>query len=489
MAYDNWKQYFDFSPIENNRTNGLCKLCHRNYKDKSGIYSNFLKHFKRVHRFEYDQLFNRDNAFLMEENGELNDTQTIFDLTNTKYKENRIVLSIAKNLIVRCNLPLNLVEKAAFRDFLKDCNFKFPCISSKKLKRTIIPSLVDIVRKRIQDVLSTTEYVTLTVDLWSDRRCRSFIGLTCHLIDERMIPQAYLIDFLRFKSPHNNEAIHQVTEEVLERFNIKRKVFRITTDNASSMIKAYKFGLSICDNEKSNDDCIHPMFDEAFTVDECDFDTLSNDIQRTDVQEGNFSESRNMGPIRISCFAHTIQLCVRDGLKNETQISRVLEKCRLVAKFSNQSSKIADILEELNKHIHKMNITRWNSEYLLIKSILALDKKDLALITKAMDYPVIFLCDDFKILEEMIEILEPFYEISIKCQSDTLVTASLVVPAIVHIIAHLRDTKETGSCVTKLVGQLQSSVEKRFSGILRRLNFEQVDNNEPFDDPLYFMAA
>ena len=116
MAYDNWKQYFDFTPIDKNRTNGLCKLCHRNYKDKTGIYSNFLKHFKRVHAYQYDQLFNRDNAFLMEENRELNDDQTLLDLTNMKYKENRIVLSIAKNLIVRCNLPLNLVEKPAFQE-------------------------------------------------------------------------------------------------------------------------------------------------------------------------------------------------------------------------------------------------------------------------------------------------------------------------------------------------------------------------------------
>ncbi|CAF1239913.1 unnamed protein product [Rotaria sordida] len=59
-----------------------------------------------------------------------------------------------------------------------------------------------------------------------------------------MSPQAYLIDFLRFKSPHTSENIQHMTEEVLERFDMKKKVFRIITDNASSMIKAYKFGLS-----------------------------------------------------------------------------------------------------------------------------------------------------------------------------------------------------------------------------------------------------
>ena len=41
--------YFEFSLADKNRTNGLCKLCHRNYKDLRGIHSNFLKHLKRKH--------------------------------------------------------------------------------------------------------------------------------------------------------------------------------------------------------------------------------------------------------------------------------------------------------------------------------------------------------------------------------------------------------------------------------------------------------
>ncbi|CAF3357860.1 unnamed protein product, partial [Rotaria sp. Silwood2] len=55
------------------------------------------------------------------------------------------------------------------------------------------------------------------------------------------MPQAYLIDFLRFKSPYASENIQQLAEEVLQRFNNKEKVFKITTDNVSSMIEAYNF--------------------------------------------------------------------------------------------------------------------------------------------------------------------------------------------------------------------------------------------------------
>lgn len=254
MSRENWRNYFDFSSLDKNRTNGLCRLCNQNYKDQNGIYSNFLKHLKRMHPLEYDQIFNRDDDCLADDRNDVDMDRAITDSTNTKYKENRINLSITKNLIIRCNLPLNLVENAAFRDFMKECHFKYEPVSSKRLKRDIIPSLTNKVRGKIHQTLNNTSYVTLTVDVWSDRRCRSFLGVTCHFIDDKMMPQAYLIDFLRFKSPHTGETIQQLTEEVLERFNIKKKVYKITTDNASSMIKAYKFGLCVSDDDGSADD-------------------------------------------------------------------------------------------------------------------------------------------------------------------------------------------------------------------------------------------
>jgi len=278
MARENWRRYFDFSPFDKNRTNGLCRLCNRNYKDQNGIFSNFLKHLKRIHPFEYDQIFARDEyECLTEENNVFGeDREAAADLTSTKYKQSRILLSIAKNLIIRCNLPLNLVENTAFRDFMKECNFKCEPVSTKKLKRDVIPLFTNKVLKTIHETLNTIHHVTLTIDVWSDRRCRSFLGITCHFIDNKMIPQAYLIDFLRFKSPHTSENIQQLTEEVLERFNIKDKVFKIITDNASSMIKAYKFGL--CVDEENDDDDDDVRDDQTKSM--ADTNSIFNDFNR-----------------------------------------------------------------------------------------------------------------------------------------------------------------------------------------------------------------
>lgn len=211
-------------------------------------------------------------------------------------------------------------------------------------------------------------------------------------------------------------------------------------------------------------------------------------IVKDDNQEHKYTFER-LNCLRVSCFAHTIQLCVRDGLKNESQVRRVLEKCHLLAQFSNDSTKMTDLLDDLQKHINKTNVTRWNSEYLLIKSILSVERKDIEVISKSIDNTVVFLNNDFIVMQETVDILEPFYEISVKCQSERIVTASLVVPAIVHLLSYLRAIKNAVKSTTKLVEELLSSIENRFSGIIHRLNFECIDSNEPFNDPVYFMAA
>ena len=135
------------------------------------------------------------------------------------------------------------MESVGFRDFAKGCIFKYEPVSVKKLKRDIIPSFMNNVLKTIHETLNSIKHSTLTIDEWSDRRCQSFLGITCHFIDDKMMPQSYLIGFVRMKSPHTAENIQQLTEDVLDRDDIKEKIFKIITDNASSMIKAYKFRL------------------------------------------------------------------------------------------------------------------------------------------------------------------------------------------------------------------------------------------------------
>jgi hypothetical protein len=205
--------------------------------------------------------------------------------------------------------------------------------------------------------------------------------------------------------------------------------------------------------------------------------------------ENNYEDDENSFQLRLPCFLHSLQLCIREGLKNSTYIPKVLKKCQTFSKISHKSSKIADALDDLNKRINRMNVTRWNSEFLLIKSIFSINRDDLDSISSLMENPIRFSNNDFTVLGEFIDILEPFFEISLKCQAEEVVTVSLVMPSIVHLLVHLRDIKNDLSICKKLVQQLEESLRKRFSGIINRLNLIDVTDYKNYGDPLYFMAA
>lgn len=214
------------------------------------------------------------------------------------------------------------------------------------------------------------------------------------------------------------------------------------------------------------------------------------DFHAIDTEEVNSCEDDpNNSSLRVSCFVHTLQLCVRDGLCNAPYVSKLLEKCHSVAKSAHKSSKIAELTESLEKSIHTANVTRWNSEYLLIKSIVAVGKSGLEAIARLMKKPVNFSKNDLIILDEIVQILEPFHEISVRCQAETAVTVSLVVPSITHLLGHLADMQRNVSFLIKLVRQLTAAIEKRFSGIVDRINQRAVADGSPFSDALYFIAA
>ena len=62
-----------------------------------------------------------------------------------------------------------------------------------------------------------------------------------------MEPQTYLLLHCDRLKSHTDEHIHETTEWILDRFNIKEKIYTILTDNASSIIKADQCGLSVDD--------------------------------------------------------------------------------------------------------------------------------------------------------------------------------------------------------------------------------------------------
>jgi hypothetical protein len=126
----------------------------------------------------------------------------------------------------------------------------------------------------------------------------------------------------------------------------------------------------------------------------------------------------------------------------------------------------------------------------MIKSIIAVGRKTIDEITDLIDDDELkFTQHDFIVLQEAVEILEPFAEITLRIQSESVVTISLVVPSIVHLIDHLKIIKPHMSLLTKTCEQLEQSINKRFAGIVKRLYQQNICPSDPYADPIYFICA
>jgi len=93
-------------------------------------------------------------------------------------------------------------------------------------------------------------------------------------------------------------------DEVVGRYGIQGKVKKVVCDNASSMKKAFDHSLPTMMAillAEANDS------DEEANVDNEEDDGI---LDVADDQEELFS----LCPQRVSCFAHTLQLVVKDGL-------------------------------------------------------------------------------------------------------------------------------------------------------------------------------
>lgn len=77
------------------------------------------------------------------------------------------------------------------------------------------------------------------------------------------------------------------------------------------------------------------------------------------------------------CFAHTLNLGVKDGIKAVCEIVRLLEKCSSIVSFFYYSTKATEKLKDMQKQLkvteHKLIQsveTRWNSAFYMLERLL-----------------------------------------------------------------------------------------------------------------------
>ena len=227
-------------------------------------------------------------------------------------------------------------------------------------------------------------------------------------------------------------------------FNINSKLTFIVTDSAANMLKAF----SLPGFETINE-CVH----ESDESDDDDSDCVFTEI--ADDETSQFYDDLSNISQHIPCFAHTIQLVIKDGFKEVHNIAKVLKKASTIVSFVKKSTIAADLLES-EKCLRSANITRWNSQLLMLRSILRIPEDKL----NSLD-TVHLSTYDRNILHDIVGILTPFETATHCIQGDRVVTSSMVVPCVRVLKKTLQSLSDKFS--SRFVTQLCSSLDKRLT--------------------------
>ncbi|CAF1254367.1 unnamed protein product [Didymodactylos carnosus] len=342
---------------------------------------------------------------------------------------------------------------------------KYSIISRRTITRDKIPKMYDAMLKKLKVICNNAEDVSVTLDLWSDRRLRSYMGVTLHTIIDKQ-NKSYLLSFLPLAGRHTGENLISEFEKILQFYSIQKKLVKLVTDNASNMIKAF-------------DKLILPGFEEYFKEEneevEYNGDSGSDKIN-DDLNEAIDEALMTIDFKRIPCFAHTLQLVVNDGIKNSAAVKSSLTKIAKIAKFSHTSTVFAERLEILKATIPSNTNIRWNSQFHTITKVVQIDIDKLNIILYELNKSQLMLTQRDKIIiDEFISLFYLFNEATIQTQAENSPTISLVGPCLLSILNDLEHEQGKLIYTKSLCKALIDSLKTRFFGFYEMLSFDMSE--------------
>jgi hypothetical protein len=419
--------------------------------------------------------------------------------STTNKRQQQLSNSIIFNLIVSMGMPLSIVDNEAFMNFMNDVDPRYKPINRRDITRSFLPVLQKQCISKLKQICAESKYVSLALDSWSDRRMRSYFGITLHTIinDEY---KSYLLSFERLHGKHSGEKLAAEFDRVIQLYDLNDKIVRLITDNASNNLAAF-------------DDIVLPGFEDYFNElegDESDIEQSNEEEGDRDILDGKkhlhmseiddsiYQTTLNAATedefLRLPCFSHCLQLVVNDGIKACSIASSSLKKVAGLAKLAHTSTVFAEQLEKADFTIPKANRTRWNSQFLMVKHVIIIPSSTLNSILTDLDKNHLILnTKDRKILEEFVSLFELFHEATVLTQGESYATISLVAPTILGILYDLEHELSSSTLIlVSLCKALISSIKCRFSGLLRHFEidvpFDSHSMSERFSDIIFLIS-
>jgi len=326
---------------------------------------------------------------------------------------------LLSNLIVGCGLPLSIVDHPQFRSFLSLLDPKYTPPCRQTVSYSLLPQLCQTYQDKVQSVLDSASDLSLTADIWIDRRMHAFLGVTVHAFNtDTGKPVSCLLAFQAFKGSHAGVKIAEALETIVNDCCIQRKIRSIVTDNPSNMRKVLCVFIEACDAQSA--------------VVDVDVPTLWED-------DGLDLTFIVVSPEHLPCFAHSLQLAVRDGLVLLTCARLLRAKCCKLAIFCIRVQRFEVhmsrpwVIERQFQLQMTLAGTAHTSSSVQLYCLIKLSFNDL--LRRQEHENLVLTAHEYGQLQELVSILSLFSEATDPTQGDQVVTISCVVPIVQSLIS------------------------------------------------------
>ena len=406
-------------------------------------------------------------TLLKEEQNEDESQQTLTHLLQPQRKyspqnpKQILVTDAIVNFVADDLIPLSVVDSKRFRSLLSALDSQYQLPSRKQLSTVLLKKKHDSLKNSVQEKLKNTDTINLTIDLWSNRQMRSYLGITGHYISNDWNLESVMLACNRVTGRHTADNIMMWYEEIISAFGVMEKVKHIITDSASNVKKAF---LSLPGYENGK---------EGHTAASDDSEAEESDSEMYDAgcNANNESEESQLSCVSFehhACFAHVLQLVIKDGMAKAGQINGVIKRCSNLVSFVRRSTVAADVLKD-EIRLQADNVTRWNSQLKMIRSVLTVSDSALLQVENAPKLTT----HDKNLLRDIVEILTPFEEATEFVQVGCVPSAGYVRP-----------------CIRGLNHHIENMVSKYHSGLVRGLQ-QSLQIRMPYyeENETYIVAA
>lgn len=313
--------------------------------------------------------------------------------------------------------PVSIVEDEGFRNLVKILDPRYRIPSRKQLMKEKIPKLYEECHSRVKKAVDGANSVVLTTDIWTSRATEAYLTVSCHIIDENWQMQAYVLQTCSFQGQHSADNICSELKRVTQEWGRTDKVQAVITDNGANFVAAV----------------------------------------------------RKAGWAHYPCFAHTLNLVVKDSIKALPDLLHMQQRCSAIVTFFHHSTRAAEKLKAFQNQLkcpeHKLIQsveTRWNAVFYMFERLLE-QKEAVTTVLCLIGKPSLCLSEEeWYMITLSIEALKPFEEVTREISTEKHVSVSKVMPLVSLL---LRSTASNDCQGSNLAAELSAQCQRRFRGI------------------------